>query len=413
MLELTDISTASDRSRLQELMLITGAGVIGALVLLIVRNPLGPITFVLVGVMALIALTRAWVLSRRDPIWLGFVLLIWELLSACVFVPDKLRPIISYGLTFLFCFPAIPIVWRIWKTKSNFRLYLVYFGWCLVTVTYSLARTFSFAHLIRSCLMFAGITLCSLQARKTGNIHRTIRYLMLACIVVTVAAALAAVILPHSITWGTELRQSGPKPEDVDAVARFQGPFDNPSRLGELALVTIGLILTYFEFADRKQRILLIGAAILALWLTILADSRSGILALIIGSCVYAVWRYRLKGLMVLIGLSMLGGAGLMWAGPAVAPYIWRGDVWTITGRTDMWPFVIQQIAAKPITGYGYKTAGEILMSRFFPLWWGPYQEGVHNSVHNGYLAQMVGVGIPAFIFWMYIMLQPWFSLFR
>src|SRR5689334_2666644 len=179
MIEVTDASTNIGTPRLQEGMLVAGAAAIGAVLLLIFKNPLGPVTFVFAGVMALIAVSKAWLLSRRDPIWLAFVLLLWELSSAYVFVPDKLRPIASYGLTLLFCFPAIPILWRVCKSStSNFRLYSIYFVWCLVTVTYSLAPAFSFAHLTRSVLMFAGIVLCSLQARPTGNIHRIIKYLM-------------------------------------------------------------------------------------------------------------------------------------------------------------------------------------------------------------------------------------------
>jgi hypothetical protein len=266
---------------------------------------------------------------------------------------------------------------------------------------------------MRGLLMFAAITMCSVRARQSGDVARIIRCLMLACVVVTLATASASAVLPNRITWGTELQQNGPNPDDLDEVARFQGPFDNPSRLGELALVTVGLVMTYFEFAERKEQKYLVGAAILAGGLTALADSRSGLLALAVGSSLYALWRHRLKGLAVLAAAGILIVALLVVEGSVVAPYLWRGNVWTVTGRTDMWPFVLQQIAARPLFGYGYQTAGAILSGRFFPLWWGPFNEGVHNSVHNGYLSLMVGVGVPAFVFWLYIMLHPWFSLFR
>lgn len=414
MIELTDAATAVETPRLRAGLLAAGAALIGALVLVIVQNPLGPVTLVLLAIVLLVVLWKAWLLTRREPIWLGFVLLLWELLSPCVLVPDRIRPIAGYGLTVLFCFPAIPILWRVWKApKSDFKLYLIYFGWCLLTVTYSLAPKFSLAHLVRSLFMFAGITICSVRARQSGDIQRLIRCLMLACIVVTLMTTLAAIVLPYSITWASVLKQNGPNPGDVDEVLRFQGPFDNPSRLGELALVTVGLILSYFEFAKGKERLFLAAAALTALGLTALADSRSGVVALVFGSSLYVLWRYRLKGLVAVALGSLFVAIVLMAAGQVVAPYIWRGDVWTVTGRTDIWPFVLQQIAAKPLTGYGYQMAGEILTGRFFPIWWGPFDEGVHNSVHNGYLAHMAGVGIPAFIFWLFIMMHPWFSLFR
>jgi O-antigen ligase len=174
-------------------------------------------------------------------------------------------------------------------------------------------------------------------------------------------------------------------------------------------LVTVGLILTYFQYATRKERIVLGSIAILALGLEGLADSRSSFVALAIGCALYACWRYRGKGLLAVAAVSVLAVLGLMFAGNN--PYIWRGDVWTVTGRTEMWKFVLQQLADKPITGYGYQVGGAIFGSRYFPIWWGPYDEGPHSSIHNGYLQHMVEVGIPATIFWLFVVLRPWFAL--
>jgi hypothetical protein len=397
--------------------MIVVAGLIGAITLLtIVQNPFGPLSFILVGIITIAVLCKAWLVTRRDPIWLAFVLMLFELLSPCFFLTDRIRPIASYGLTLLFCFPAIPIIWQVWKGRSSgFKLYLIYFGWCLITITYSLAPLFSIARMVRSLLFFSAITMCSLQAKEAGAIQRLLRSLMLACIVVTLATAATAVVLPHSVTWGAVVQQNGSsmnsEDQDEEAVDRFQGPFDGPSRLGELALVTVGLILTYFEYATRKERIVLGSIAILAVGLEGLADSRSSFVALAIGCGLYACWRYRLKGLLAVTAVSGLAVLGLMFVGNN--PYIWRGDVWTVTGRVDMWPFVLQQIAHKPITGYGYAVGGAIFDSRYFPVWWGPYNEGPRSSIHNGYLQHMVEVGIPATMFWLFIVLRPWFALFR
>jgi O-Antigen ligase len=402
------------RPTLRKGLMITGAAVIGALAWVIVQNPRGPITICVIGIVLLIGVSKLWQLTRRDPIWLGFPLMLLELLGPCFFLSDRTRPIATYGLTLLFCAPALPILLQAWKVpKSGFRGYLIYFGWCLVTVTYSLSPKYSFSRLFRSVLVYAAITLCSLRARQTGEARRVIRCLMLATIVVTLGTALVALVLPHSITWGNDLLQNGPQPDDTDAVDRFQGPFDNPSRLGELALVTVGLIMTYFDSGTKKERVLLTVSAVIAVVLTAMADSRSGLMALAFGSSLYALWKYRLKGLAVVaVGLFIVV-IGVISAGPTIAPYIWRGDVWTVTGRTDIWPFAVRAIANKPITGHGYQVAGAIFESRFFQVWWGPYNEGAHSSVHNGYLAQMVSVGIPAFVFWMFITLRPWISLFK
>jgi O-antigen ligase len=186
-----------------------------------------------------------------------------------------------------------------------------------------------------------------------------------------------------------------------------------PNQVGELVLVTIGLILTCFEFASLKERIVLGSIAIMTLSLTVMADSRSDLVALAIGSIFYVCWRYRLKGVVAIGVMSVVAALGLTVMGSDLAHYIWRGDVWTLTGRTDVWHFTMREIAAKPLTGYGYQTGGAIFASRYFPLWWGPWDEGPRSSIHNGYLSSMAGIGIPGTIFWLFIVLRPWIGIFR
>src|SRR5262249_11647821 len=145
----------------------------------------------------------------------------------------------------------------------------------------------------------------------------------------------------------------------------------------------------------------------------VLADSRSPFLALLIGATLYAIWQYGFRGILSIVCALIVGMGGLMAAGYDLGAYVARGDVTTLTGRTEMWEFVLQTIARHPILGFGYEVGGAIFDNRFFPLWWGPWDQGPHVSVHNGYLAHAVGVGIPVTIFWLYIMLSPWAFVLR
>ncbi len=398
-------------------VLIAGAAAIAAITLLFISSPFGPLSLALVGVIVLAAVWQGWLVSRRDPVQLAFFLMLFELVSECAYIPDNLRPLASYGLTLLFCFPAIPLMWRAWKgPASGFKLYLVYYGWCLITVAYSLAPTYSFARLLRTVLLFSGILLCVVRARQQGEVARLVRNLMLACIVVTLATAAAALVLPHSRTWSDVLEPSGQlvaSEYGQEEISRFIGLFGEPNAVGEMVLVTVGLILTYFEFATRTERKVLVATVLLALALTGIADSRSGVLGLMLGGSLYLCWKYRFKGFLVVVSGCAMIVLGLTLAGPNFSIYIWRGDIWTATGRTDVWQYALKQIANRPITGYGYDTAGAILSNRYFPLWWGPWDEGPHSSLHDGYISSMVGVGIPATIFWIFIMFRPWLTVFR
>ena len=66
-----------------------------------------------------------------------------------------------------------------------------------------------------------------------------------------------------------------------------------------------------------------------------------------------------------------------------------------------------------PLTGYGYEVAGAIFQSKYFPIWYGPWDQGSQSSLHNGYLNHAIGVGIPATLFWLFIVLRPWWFAMR
>jgi len=93
--------------------------------------------------------------------------------------------------------------------------------------------------------------------------------------------------------------------------------------------------------------------------------------------------------------------------------YLARGEVSTLTGRTEIWNFALDRIKQRPVTGYGYRVAGAILDNRYFPLWWGPWDEGPQSSLHNGYIDRAVGEGLPATLFWLFIVLRPWYAVLR
>ena len=145
----------------------------------------------------------------------------------------------------------------------------------------------------------------------------------------------------------------------------------------------------------------------------VLADSRTSTLGIAIGAFAYALWKYGLRGLVGALALGVLLVAGMNLAGHGVQGYLDRGDVTTFTGRSDIWAYTMGRIKANPLFGYGYQVEGAILGSKYFPLWYGPWDDGPHSSLHENYLSRAAGVGIPAALFWLYIMLRPWLSLFR
>jgi O-antigen ligase len=96
-----------------------------------------------------------------------------------------------------------------------------------------------------------------------------------------------------------------------------------------------------------------------------------------------------------------------------MSKYVHGRDVGTLTGRTEIWAFAIHELRQHPIRGYGFAVAGAIFQSRYFTEWYGPWDEGSHSSLHNGYLAEAVGLGVPAAIFWLCTLVRPFVFLFK
>jgi O-antigen ligase len=151
------------------------------------------------------------------------------------------------------------------------------------------------------------------------------------------------------------------------------------------------------------------GAAIL---IAVLADSRSPLLGVAFGGALYVMWRWRLRGIFGVVALIALFCAAVA-AMPGTHDYLNRGDVGSFTGRQTAWDFAIRSIKERPLFGYGYEVEGQILQSQYFSGWDDLWSEGAKTSLHNGFLSRAVSMGIPALIFWFFIMIRPMLSVFR
>jgi O-Antigen ligase len=340
-----------------------------------------------------------WVQADRAKLLCALVML--ELFCSTNLIPvtEDQRFIIRYPLLLLFCLPTVvyaarnPLLWR-----GGIRDYLLYFGWGAVTITYSLLPGYSLARLSAAVLLFIVLVKIADEIGGAEDIERLLRWFLIGLSFMWLALIASLVALPHDLVWNQE-----------EGIERLCGLFNSPNTVGEAMLATVCAVPLVWKTAGRWQRVLFGIEFVVAIALGALADSRSPIGAMVLSWLAYALWRYRLRALPILAsGVLMLGIA------VHVAPnYVSRGDVSTLTGRTAVWNFAVQKIKERPLTGWGYEVEGEILRSKYFSEWWGPWDDGPHSSLHNGYLSRAVGVGVPAFAFWVFIFLRPWFWLFR
>ena len=372
------------------------------------------------GALLVIFYGLPFVTRHRD--WLICALVLVLLLNSSSFLDPAVRSVFHYGALALLCFPVLGTALRSDVFRSGgFRLYTVYFLWAACTIPYSLAPEYSLARLAEAFLTLAALAAIVVNVREANGPTRLLSHLLVAAGIVLALNMVATFILPHSITWQSpfesytadqleRMQKLGLSPEGLD---RFRGLLSGPNDLGGLMLLVVGPALVCWESSSRGQRVLLAALVVGALSLAALADSRSPFLAMGAGITLYSIWRWRARGIVVLAAAAaVLGAALLIYSHGNLGAYMGR-DVGTLTGRTDIWDFVVQQIKARPILGYGYAVSGAIFQSSYFPIWWGPWDLGPHSSLHNGYLDHAVGVGIPATLLWLFIILEPWIFVFR
>jgi O-antigen ligase len=361
----------------------------------------------IIGIAGAYAVYKASALTRIDRQWLIVPLVVLAILIKSFFLEGASRAAIHYGLTLLFCLPCIPTVWRagIFR-RGGFELYSIYFAWALVTVTYSLAPQFSLLRLLDATLVFCAISTIAFEIREPEDVALLVERYLLGCGAFVVIMAFAALALPRSITWyAPEL--------ETDAVLRFRGMLNNPNEVGVLMLATVGPTLAFWSRLPSRRRKWFGLLALLAVGECAMADSRTPFIALGVGSALYLVWRYRLRGILLMVAGVALFVAVLPLFGHSLSEYTGRGDVSTLTGRTEMWAYVVQEIKSRPLVGYGYECAGAIFKSKYFPIWYGPWDEGAQSSLHNGYLDHAIGVGVPATLFWFFVVMLPWWFVMR
>ena len=380
------------------------------------------LAFAEIGAATSIAVCIVVVYTTRHREWLVFVLTLANLMMAGALIPDTVQTAGHYALDFAICIPIVPYVWRSGiLAKGGYRLYVVYFVWALVTLCYSLDPIVSVGRLARSVLVFCAVIATVSEIESREDVIRVLERYLLACGIVLAITAVASVLLPHDYTWGILNLPDSNGMDLLDRVNpvlnRFRGLFDQPNHVGELMLITVGPALICWPYTRGWKRLLVTLAVVSSAGFTILAQSRSSFVAIAVGVGAFLIWKYRARAVLSLAALALVFWAFLIMhqrlSGASLTDFGEDRDVTTLTGRTEIWQFAIGQILDQPFTGYGYAVEGEVFQNRYFPLWWGPWDLGAHISMHNGYISRAIGVGIPAFLFWMFIVMRPWVAVFR
>ena len=377
---------------------------VGVLILVALTYPTGG-AIVALAIVAAVVLPWAIYYTSRHVGGLLIVLVVIEAFAASYFASNsdnQIGAIVRYPLNLLFVLPFIPAVWKSGILRQGgFRDYSIYLIWALFSVSYSILPAVSLARAFAAILPFLALCAIVSEVKRENDARRFMGVLLAGCGIV-VAANFLYILINPGLAWQLE-------PES--GMLRFDGFLTEPNEIGNLTMATVCAGYGYWPVAKGWKKGLAAAAMLGSLVQCGMADSRTPIVAIVIGCAVYLVFKYRVKGVFGVVALYAIFYA-IAHLLPGMHEYVDRGDVASFTGRQVAWDWGIHSIKQSPIVGYGYEVEGQILLSPYFQGWDAVWGLGYHSSLHNGYVSRAVSLGIPALLFWLFFILRPMVSCF-
>ncbi len=381
--------------------MLIGVSALGLLALVMLNFPsLMMAAGAIAGAIVIVWAARA---VQANSAHLLCALLLIEELSGGNFLPltnDQLY-LVRYPLLLAFCGASAwtafqnPEIWQ-----GGFFDYLIYLGLGVISISYSLLPGYSTARILAAILMFMLIVRIARQVSTREDIERLLTWYLIGTGIVWSVILICVATMSSDLIWDVE---------EMSGMVRLRGIYGSPNLIGEIALATMCVGIAAWSYVSGWKRALLALQMAVAVALGVLADSRTPFVGMAIGGLLYLVWRYRLRAVPIIAVLAVVG-FGLIQLHPE---YLTRGDVTSLTGRTDIWKFTIEKIKQRPLLGYGFEVEGEIMKAHDFPIWWGPWEEGPRSSLHSEYLSKAIGLGVPALVFWVFLFMRPWLALLR
>ena len=143
------------------------------------------------------------------------------------------------------------------------------------------------------------------------------------------------------------------------AEGRAVGLASGATSQGRLAAFAIILAVSLLVFNRSRRRPMPAAWAVIGIGTVALAfsETRTAILAVLIGLLYGGIRRYApfdrwlIVGGLALLALAALGlGSGLS----GIAEFSQRNDPTSVSGRTEVWPIILDIIAERPLIGYGW-----------------------------------------------------------
>jgi O-antigen ligase len=289
---------------------------------------------------------------------------------------------------------------KILTTPKYLVLLIIYILFAILSYFYSIDKNITLIRSLDFLMLF--IYLVSLHFWLNSEIRfEKVFQMFIAFIFVFIFLNIVVILFQPSKAWW----YSSPD--------RLEGITSQPNSLGTVLKNFPPLLLLYsiWESKSTKKYLYYI-YIILVLGLILLTGSRTSLITSFFLIILWFIFEKKWEKLFIIIVILTL----LLSIFSSFEPEnLKRGHDRSFTDLTDrenFWTGAIILIFEKPWTGYGYSVEGAIWQDpRFYDpklsLWMG----SAKTSLHNGYLSSAIGLGIPGFVFWLFLLLYPFFYL--
>lgn len=292
---------------------------------------------------------------------------------------------VIYSITF----SLVAMRWRLlFRTFARNKLLLLLVVIALVSILWSAAPETT----LRRSIALVGTTLFGAYLSTRYTLSGQLRLLAWALGIAALLSLFFAFALPSYGISSDPLTQGD-----------WQGAFDHKNNLG-VNMVLGALVFLLLATSARKLRWLAWFCFVLSLVLLLLSSSRTALvvfLTLLVLWPLYRAlrWRHTLAVPFLIFAVLLGGGVAVYLASNAETVLDALGRNATLTGRTQLWPAVLDMIWERPWLGYGYSAFWLGWEGESASLWLATGQE--YSHAHNSFLdlwLQLGSLGVAVFL---------------
>jgi exopolysaccharide production protein ExoQ len=295
---------------------------------------------------------------------------------------DYSRLLVLFFLNYFITFGLLVLRWK----KSLYLANKEWTIWILIAIAFaSILWTFNSKLTINRTIQLAGSTLFGFYIASRYTIRDQLKLLSWSFVIILTLSILMALLVPFygTMSYGVH-------------AGSWRGIYTHKNWLGRM--MTIGSIVFLLLAMDAKQYKWRYWIGLSCTFSLLLLSRSSGAIinCLTVFSVIpiYSVFRWRyLIMIPTVISAVTLGSTLSLWFNANASSILGTiGKDATLTGRTDMWPYIIDMIAKEPWLGYGYSAFWYDWNSPGATVWyaarWTP------PNAHNGLLDLWLDLGL-------------------